>query len=141
MRKLQYVTGELLSDLGLGKLNFFNFLETTLIAFIVIWLRMAFHYLGQYLMLKAMNCPVISVKLQWYKLYIDYAFWNIGQEVAVITIGVVSNTVVLCMMILVCFLSQKYIYCFPRSFCRLIAWFAIATVFDFFLIAVIDFAV
>eukprot|EP00347_Sterkiella_histriomuscorum_P020652 403336985 len=107
----------------------------------VIWLRMVFHYLGQYLVLKAMNAPVMSLDLSWYKIKINYAFWNIGQEVAVITVGVVSNTLILAMLILICYLSQKYIYCFPRSFCRFIAWFGIATVFDFFLIAVIDFAV
>ena len=78
---------------------------TILIAFCVLWLRMAVHYIGQYLLLKAMNAPVISVILHWYKVNINYAFWNIGQEVAVITVGTVSNLIVFLLLISVCYLS------------------------------------
>ena len=66
---------------------------------------MAFHYLGQYIILKAMDAPVISMELHWYKVKINYAFWNIGQEVAVITVGVVANTFMLGLFILICHLS------------------------------------
>jgi len=88
-----------------------------------------------------MNAPVISVELEWYKIYITYSYWFIGQEVAVVAFGTIGNSFVLCLMVLVCWLSQKFIYCFPVSFCKIIAWYGIATIFDFFLIAVIDFAV
>lgn len=88
-----------------------------------------------------MNAPVISVNLKWYKIYITYSYWYVGQEVAVVAFGTMANSFVFILMILVCYISQKYIYCFPVSFCKLIAWYGIATMFDFFLISVIDFAV
>lgn len=34
---------------------------TVIIAFIVLWLRMAIHYLGQYLLLKFLHAPVIDL--------------------------------------------------------------------------------
>lgn len=43
-------------------------------------------------------------------------------------------------MILTCQISQKYIFCFPRVFCKIIAWFGLATCLDFFFIVIIDFA-
>lgn len=87
-----------------------------------------------------MNAPVIAIVLHWYKINIEYSYWFIGQEVAVIAFGTLSNTFVFLLLVWICHLSQKYIYCFPISFCKVIAWYGLATVFDFFLIAVIDFA-
>lgn len=46
IRKLQYITGEILSDLGIKKAEIAKAGLTVLIAFIVLWLRMAIHYLG-----------------------------------------------------------------------------------------------
>jgi len=101
---------------------------------------MCIHYLGQYIILKMIDAPVVSIDLKWYKLKIKYSYWHVGQEVAVITVGVLANSFAFLFFILVCNLSQKYIYCFPKVLCRFIAWFGIATVFDFLLISVVDFA-
>jgi hypothetical protein len=58
----------------------------------------------------------------------------------VILVGTLYNTAVFGMAILVCHLSQKYIYCFPPVACKLIAWYGFATCLDFFLILIIDMA-
>lgn len=63
--------------MGLTKVNALNGIFTLFIVLLVIWLRMAVHYLGQYFILKLMDAPVISVKLVWYKVNIEYAFWKI----------------------------------------------------------------
>ena len=78
IRKLQYVTGEILNDLGIKKIDVWSGSFTLLIAFLVLWLRMAIHYLGQYILLKIMNAPVIQVELMWYKIKIQYSFWYVG---------------------------------------------------------------
>jgi hypothetical protein len=72
------VTGEILNDLGIKKLNLVSGSITLFIAFVVLWLRMAIHYLGQYILLKIMNAPVIGVSLHWYKIGIQYSFWYVG---------------------------------------------------------------
>jgi hypothetical protein len=128
-----------LNDLGIKKLELYTGSVTLIVAFSVLWARMIIHYLGQYV--KAMDAPVIDVTLKWYKIYIEYSYWFIGQEVAVVAFGTIANSIVFLLMVLVCWLSQKCIYCFPVSFCKIIAWYGIATIFDFFLVAVIDFAV
>ncbi len=61
IRKLQYVTNEILNDLGIKKLDLISGTFTLIIAFIVLWVRMVIHYLGQYILLKIMNAPVIDV--------------------------------------------------------------------------------
>jgi len=50
------------------------------------------------------------------------------------------NTILFGFMISVCHFSQKFIYCFPVSLCKFIAWYGLATCLDFFLIAVVDMA-
>lgn len=78
IRKLQYVTGEILNDLGIKKLELYTGTMTLIVAFSVLWIRMIIHYLGQYVLLKAMDAPVIDVTLKWYKIYIEYSYWFIG---------------------------------------------------------------
>lgn len=46
IRKLQYVTGEILNDLGIKKLDLWSASGTIMVAFSVLWLRMILHYLG-----------------------------------------------------------------------------------------------
>jgi hypothetical protein len=52
-----------LNDLGIKKLDLLSGAFTLTIAFIVLWIRMVIHYLGQYILLKIMNAPVINVEL------------------------------------------------------------------------------
>lgn len=72
------MTGEILNDLGIKKIDAWSGSFTLFIAFLVLWLRMAIHYLGQYILLKSMNAPVIKVELMWYKIKIIYSFWYVG---------------------------------------------------------------
>jgi len=38
---------------------------------------MFIHYLGQYALLKIINCPVTAVSYKWYKMNLVYAYWNV----------------------------------------------------------------
>lgn len=75
---MQYVTGEILNDLGIKKIDMLSGAGTLVVAFVVLWIRMVIHYLGQYILLKIMNAPVIDLKLYWYKITITYSFWYVG---------------------------------------------------------------
>lgn len=98
------------------------------------------HYLGQYITLKLLDAPVIDFHLSYTKFILNYSYWNVYQEVAVVFFGSFSNTLFFLFLIACCYLSQKHIYCFPPLFCRFIAWYGIGTVFDCVFIAIIDFA-
>lgn len=62
------------------------------------------------------------------------------QQLGVVVMGPLSNSILLSFFIIVCHLSQKYIDSFPVSLCKFIAWYGVATSLDFFLICVIDMA-
>mmetsp|Transcript_8543 Transcript_8543/g.13190 ORF Transcript_8543/g.13190 Transcript_8543/m.13190 type:complete len:174 (+) Transcript_8543:2377-2898(+) len=87
-----------------------------------------------------MDCPVTEVNFQWYRIKLQYGFWNIKQEVFVVIAGPLSCTFLFLFMIQVIRLSQNYIQCFPRGLSKAIAWFGFFTIFDFFLVAILDFA-
>ncbi len=55
------IQGEILNDLGIKKLEISSAFFTITVAFAVLWIRMAIHYLGQYILLKIMNAPVIDI--------------------------------------------------------------------------------
>lgn len=47
-----------------------------LLASFVFILRMVMHYIGQWIFLKLVNAPVISLQWKWYEIEMDYAFWR-----------------------------------------------------------------
>lgn len=76
IRKFKFLLGEITNDMGIRKGNFWKWRDTLLIAFIVLWMRMAIHYLGQYVFLKLISCPVTEVELKWYKIKLSYSYWT-----------------------------------------------------------------
>jgi len=60
------------------------------------------------------------------------------QEVCVVVMGVLTNTFIFFMMSLTSYLSVKCCWKFPAVLSKIIAWYGIATIFDWFLIAVVD---
>ena len=63
-----------------------------------------------------------------------------STQLLVIMMGTISNTIFFAFLIGVCYFSQLYIHCFPPKFCKLIAWYGLATCLDFVLILIIDMA-
>lgn len=143
MRKLQFIFKEVVFDMGISKGTVWDYCETIFIVLFVFWMRMVIHYLGQYVFLKLINAPVIDLSYHvqtFYKITLDYAYWNQFQQLGVICMGYLSNTLVFCLMSLTCYLAQTYIFCFPVKLCKVIAWYGLATLLDFFIVDVIDFA-
>lgn len=137
-RRTLFILFEIVNDLGIAKSTLFlNFL-TVLLAFSVLWFRMFIHYIGQYLLLKSINAPVSSLTIDWYKLNLVYASWNVYQEMGVTAIGPLSNSILFIFFMAVCHISNKYIYCFPVIFCKIIAWYGLLTIMDFAFIVVVD---
>ena len=98
------------------------------------------HYLGQYVFLKMINCPVTRLDFRWYKIKLEYSYWDWLQQIGVIMVGPGANTLLFIFMATVCYLSQWLILCFPPKLCKFIAWYGLASMLDFFLIIVIDMA-
>ena len=58
MRKVQFIVNEIINDLGIQKGTFMSWFTTFVLSFLVFELRMVVHYLGQFVFLKLINCPV-----------------------------------------------------------------------------------
>ena len=52
---------EIMAYMGLAKAKWYVMIRTLFIAIAMLWLRMVFHYMGQYVLLKLMGCPVTDV--------------------------------------------------------------------------------
>lgn len=104
----------------------------------MLWARMFVHYIGQYLILKFISAPVMGVRFKWYKIYVDYASWNVYQEMGVISAGPLSNSLLFLFFMAVQHLSNKYIFCFPVYFCKIMAWYGLLTVMDFIFVCIVD---
>lgn len=94
--------------------------------------------MGQYLILKFIDAPVTGFEFDWYKVKLDYADWNVYQEMAVLSVGPLSNSAMFIFFCLVCYFSNKWIYCFPVYLCKVILWYGLLTVMDFAFIVVVD---
>ena len=79
MRKLQFILNEIINDLGFRKGTLYQWFSTILLATFVFELRMILHYVGQWVYLKVVNAPVISIEWTWYEIKMDYAFWKMDQ--------------------------------------------------------------
>jgi len=133
-KKLHYILDESFSDLRR------SYILSTLAIIFILWLRCYMHYIGEYAILKMMSVPVIEFTPTFYDISVVYISWSIGQEIGVILTGNLINTLMFLFMMFICWLCQKYVLCFPKVFCRIIAWYGIATILDFILIAIVDFA-
>jgi len=60
------------------------------------------------------------------------------QEVSIIVVGVLVNTVIFFLMALTNYLSLKMCRKFPHILSKIFVWYGIATIFDFLLVAIID---
>lgn len=138
MRKLNFILNEIINDMGIAKGSFWQRAKTALLAIFVFELRMIVHYIGQWLYLKAVDAPVISIEWSPYEIRMDYAYWKMDQQLGVVIMGPLSNTILFTFFVLTCHFAQKGIGCFPVPVCKFIAWYGIATCLDFFLICVID---
>jgi hypothetical protein len=65
--------------MGIKKGQFKEWIATLLLAFGVFELRMIMHYIGQWIFLKVVSAPVISLKFKWYEIEMDYAYWKMEQ--------------------------------------------------------------
>lgn len=105
IRKTHFILMEIINDMGIKKGDCCDTLITLIQAFVVVQVRMAIHYLTQYLFLKLADAPVLSVEPKWYKIKLEYAYWNFETQLLVIIAGTLGNTFLFCFLILICYLS------------------------------------
>lgn len=119
-KKLRYITDEVFEDFRMK--NFFNIEFNLGFIFMIalFYLRMWGHYVGQYILLYLIGVPVTKFEAHYYKVYVEYAAWNFQQELAVVSIGILSNTCIMLMFVGIAYSSKLAVHCFPRMFYKVI---------------------
>jgi hypothetical protein len=85
-----------------------------------------------------MKVPVTRFEPHWYKIYIEYASWQFIQDLVVVGAGILMNTIVFCIFVLIAFASKRYFHCFPRIFFKAICWYGVWTTIDPYVVLLID---
>ena len=71
-------------------------------------------------------------------IWIEYSSWRVLQEFCIVIMGVLTNTLIFFLMSLTSYLSIKCFWRFPAILSKIIAWYGIATILDWVLIAIVD---
>lgn len=138
-KKVNYIMDEVTEDFKFKKLMNIEFHLALLYIFFLFYLRMWVHYVGQYITLQMMKVPITRFDPHWYKIYVDYAWWSFYQEVLVVSMGILSNSLLMLFMVaLAIFFKKSCFNCFPRMFYKVICWYGIITFFDPFITLIID---
>jgi len=79
MRKFEFIISEIINDLGIQQGTWQSKFRTVVTASVVFEMRMMLHYLGQFVFLKLMDCPVTKFEFTWYKIRMEYAYLELIQ--------------------------------------------------------------
>jgi hypothetical protein len=129
---------EVLEDFSVKKLKSIELHLGIIYIFFLFFLRMWTHYIGQYFILTILGVPVTLFDPHWHKINIEYASWNIVQEILTVCFGIFSNTILFSIFISLAFTSKKLMNCMPRMFYKVICWYGIMTLLDPFIVLLID---
>jgi hypothetical protein len=136
-KKLVYIFTESLADMGLKNMSSIAFQITLFVIILSFWARLYMHYFGEYLALLICGIPVSVFEAKWYTVVLYYEAWQYYQEVIVICLGVLFNTLLFSIFMITAHIINKY-KLLPHIFYKMICWYGIATVIDFLLIFIVD---
>ncbi|XP_030829615.1 uncharacterized protein LOC582863 isoform X1 [Strongylocentrotus purpuratus] len=138
--KVQYISRQLFSELGLSQWRSREFWTLILLLCVIFFVRMYLHYLGQWAFLNIIAVPISTFQFLPYTVSLNYqaSLLQTKEEVAVVILGPLTNVVFLSLLVFICWLFQKVVGNFPDLFCKFVIVFAIMTLLDPFLIAIID---
>jgi len=138
--KWRYIKGELRNEIGLHRIGTFEYWAFMLILFLMLWLRIYIHYLGEYLFLSGSGVTITRADIRFYTVYLGYNSSTIDLATELVTsfIGVVANQAIFFVLILLSYLIQKTIRIYPEMFSRIMLSYGIATLADPLLILLFD---
>jgi len=139
-RKMIYLYEELIEDLGGNSLFTVEYWLTVLVLLSAVWMRMYFHYMGQWLLLKLYSVPLFGFKTGSLEIIIKYTSSNITTwlEVLVVAVGQVFNTLILAFCSFCCYLLSRAVGRTPEIISKFVLSFGVATILDPVLILFVD---
>lgn len=138
--KMEYVGRQFLSELGLGQWRGREFWAMLLILVIVFFIRMYLHYIGQWLLLNALEIPINMFNFLPYTVEMNYQFTLLStmQEIGVVICGPAINLILFSGLIFLSWAVQRSLGNIPDFACKFVMAYGIMTFLDPYLILAVD---
>lgn len=139
-RKLRYLRQELFADFNPKKASCSQLCQTIALVFFTSWIRLYFHYFGQWLYLRSIYVPVYDFRPQFFSTIIKYTAQSVPVhiEVMVIVIGHCSVVGFFGLLIAIEYASLKVLHVFPTIASRVVVSFGLMTILDPLLCLLVD---
>ncbi|GMI03590.1 hypothetical protein TrLO_g5556 [Triparma laevis f. longispina] len=139
-RKLTYLFSELTEDLNAHSFLTVEFFCTLIVLACTFWLRMYFHYMAQWLYLKAIGVPLFGFRFTAMSIIIKYTSSNIRdwQEIGLVAVGHAANTAILAIATGVSVSLSFALDSLPYIVSKFVIAFGTMTVLDPLLIFIVD---
>jgi len=139
-RKLVYLYEEIVEDLSGYAIGTVEFWLSLLILVSSLWMRMYFHFMGQWMLLKLCRVPLFGFKTGSLEIIIKYTSENITTwlEVLLVSIGQIANIVLLAFFSFCCFLVSRGVGKTPEVLSKFVLCFGVGTILDPILIFAVD---
>lgn len=139
-RKVRFMTEELVADLAFPSLGNVQFWIQLTLLLLALYFRIYIHYLGQWLLLRALRVPVYTFSPTGYNILLKYVpgVLPFEFELGVVVMGPISNAIALGMFIFAAWLCLLLVRHIPEMYSRFVAFYGVATCLDPLLIFLVD---
>ncbi len=138
--KLQFITRDVLNDVGLKQWRTLDFWVCVLFLLVALWLRMYIHYFGQWVYLYIVKAPFVNFKVRWHIVELTYQadLVPLAFEIGMVCAGIGFNFFFWLGMILVAYLCRKVLGSFPDAYSRWLMVYGAGVWLDWALILLVD---
>ena len=139
-RKVRFMSEELFADLAFPSFTNVQFWIQLAVLLLAMYFRIYIHYLGQWLLLRALRVPVYQFAPTGYNVLLKYVpgVLPFEYEMGVVIMGPLTNAFALGLFIFAAWLCLLLVRHIPEMYSRFVAFYGLATCLDPFLIFVVD---
>jgi hypothetical protein len=140
VRKLRFMSEELVSDLAFAGWRSLDFWIQLTVIFIALYLRVYLHYLAQWLFLRSLRVPVYDLNPTPYNVVLKYVADVLPFEVelGVVIVGPAGVVAATALFSAFAYACLRMFYHIPGTLSLFFAWFGIGAALDPLLITLVD---
>lgn len=140
--KLQYVSRQLLAELGLAQIRSGEFWFSVLALMLMFWLRIYTHYFGQWVFLQGLKVPITDFTFEPISVSLNYQASALlaREEIGIVCLGPIFLIGVMVILCLLSYASQRLLGSFSSLASRFVCAWGMLTIVDPMLIALVDVA-
>ena len=111
--KLEYVSRQLFSELGLAQIRSRDFWIMLLFFLVSFWIRIYVHYFAQWLYLQGSKLPVSDFTFEPVSVSLNYQATLLltREEIAIVSFGPISTLVIFGFLVMVAWISLSFMVC------------------------------